>query len=186
MGVDAHGDRKQARGFFGKAGDGIEKAAAVGVAEDNGVRSCVCRCLNAGECVIFVFCTPVKEVFRVKDDFPSAHFEVADGFLDHSQVFLRGNAQNGRYMQKGAFTKDRCCRSFRFQKGQEPVVRFRPDSGALGAAKCAKFRVLKRKRFCDAEKFQILWIRRRVPGFDVGNSQFIELADNLDFVFEAE
>lgn len=133
VGVDADGDGEFGGDLCGGGADEIWEGAAVGIAEDEGVCAGVIGGLEGLDCVIGVFAEAIEEVFSVVEDGAAVLFEVSDGFVDHGEVFLGGDAENLCDVEEPGFADDGDDGGFSFEEHGDLGVFVYGDPAAAGA-----------------------------------------------------
>ncbi len=93
MGVDAEGDFQVGLDFGDDAFNLVGQTTAVGVAENDPIRSCLLRRQQSLQGIRGVAFVAVKEMLGVVDDFLAFPLCQGNGVLNHPQVFFQRDAQ---------------------------------------------------------------------------------------------
>ncbi len=164
----------------------IHEGAAVGVAEGEVARSTL-DCGGEGlEGVVGVGLVAVEKVLGVVNHLAALGGDVADGVLDHGEVFLERGAQDLGDVEGPGLAHEGEHGRLGLEQGLELRVLGGGDAGAAGGAEGGEFGVLELQLFGLGEEGDVAGVGAGEAALDVVHPEGVELLRDEQFVGHGE
>src|SRR5262249_22761670 len=142
--------------------------------------------LDRSERMLRIVLVPIEKVFRVKVNLFPFRFQKADGFADHSPIFIYGNPQDLLHMELPTLADNRNHRRFRGYKKRDLRVVGGLGVGAASAPKSADSCLAPLTTFYGFKERDVFGIGPRPSTFNIVNSKRIEFLSNTNLVVDTE